>query len=165
MVDTGTVLALDLGGVTGWYTFHSGTGAEHYGYMDFRNTRFSGGGMPFLKFRKFLQSASEMLEVREVYYEEVRRHLGTDAAHAYGGYLSQLTVWAEENGVPYEGVPVQTIKRFATGKGNASKDAVLDAVRGWGYRPHDDNVADAIALGRLQVTGRFPNVPGVNPHE
>jgi hypothetical protein len=41
---------------------------------------------------------------------------------------------------------VSTIKRFATGKGNAGKDAVLTAIRLRGYQPADDNEADAIAL-------------------
>jgi len=47
---------------------------------------------------------------------------------------------------PYAGVPVGTIKRFATGKGNASKDAVLAAMRQRGFQPADDNEADAIAI-------------------
>ena len=46
----------------------------------------------------------------------------------------------------YQGVPVGTIKRFATGKGNADKHAVLAAVTARGFRPADDNEADAIAI-------------------
>ena len=30
-----------------------------------------------------------------------------------------LTAWCEEHELPYQGVPVGTIKRYATGKGNA----------------------------------------------
>jgi Holliday junction resolvasome RuvABC endonuclease subunit len=43
-------------------------------------------------------------------------------------------------------VPVGTIKRFITGKGNADKSAVIDAIRARGYSPSDDNEADAIAI-------------------
>jgi Holliday junction resolvasome RuvABC endonuclease subunit len=43
-------------------------------------------------------------------------------------------------------VPVGTIKRFITGKGNADKQAVIDAVRARGFQPKDDNEADAIAI-------------------
>ena len=64
----------------------------------------------------------------------------------FGGLLATLTAWAETAGVPYQGVPVGTIKRFATGKGNAGKEAVEAAMRERGYRPADDNEADAIAL-------------------
>jgi len=48
--------------------------------------------------------------------------------------------------VPYQGVPVGTIKRFIAGKGNADKAAVIAAVRGRGFQPADDNEADAIAI-------------------
>jgi len=58
--------------------------------------------------------------------------------------MATLTAWAELRGVPYEGVPVGTIKRHATGKGNADKDAMIAAARG--FSPADDNEADAIAL-------------------
>jgi Holliday junction resolvasome RuvABC endonuclease subunit len=43
-------------------------------------------------------------------------------------------------------VPVGTIKRFATGKGNAGKEAVVAAVRSRGFARADENEADAIAL-------------------
>ncbi|MEO0035188.1 MAG: hypothetical protein RLZZ501_1211, partial [Pseudomonadota bacterium] len=79
-------------------------------------------------------------------FEEVRRHLGTDAAHVYGGLMGVLTAWAEVRGVPYQGVTVQHIKKHATGKGNADKAAVIEAMRARGYTPADDNEADALAL-------------------
>lgn len=43
-------------------------------------------------------------------------------------------------------MPVGTIKRHATAKGNAGKDAVIAAVAARGFNPKDDNEADAIAL-------------------
>ncbi len=76
----------------------------------------------------------------------MRRHVGTDAAHAYGGLLAVLTAWCEEHLVAYQGVPVGTIKRFIAGKGNADKAAVIAAVRAKGFSPADDNEADAIAI-------------------
>ena len=71
---------------------------------------------------------------------------GTDAAHIYGGFLAHLSAWCEERGVPYEGVPVGTIKAFVTGRGNANKAAMIAAIEARGFRPVDDNEADAIAL-------------------
>ena len=73
-------------------------------------------------------------------------HAGTDAAHIYGGLMATLTSWAEVRGIPYEGVPVGTIKRHATGKGNAPKEAMIAAARARGFSPADDNEADAIAI-------------------
>jgi Holliday junction resolvasome RuvABC endonuclease subunit len=80
------------------------------------------------------------------YFEEVRSHRGVAASHAYGGFLAHLTAWAEANKIPYRGVPVATIKRHVTGRGNADKDAVIAAVRALGFDPSDDNEADALAL-------------------
>ena len=81
--------------------------------------------------------------IAAICFEEVRRHAGTDAAHVYGGLMATLTAWAELRGVPYQGVPVGTIKRHATGKGNADKEAMIAAVRARGFTPADDNEADA----------------------
>jgi Holliday junction resolvasome RuvABC endonuclease subunit len=60
--------------------------------------------------------------------------------------MATLTSWAELRGIPYEGVPVGTIKRHATGKGNADKEAMIAAARERGFSPADDNEADAIAI-------------------
>ena len=78
-----------------------------------------------------------------VHYEEVRRHLSTDAAHVHGGLLATLTAWCEQRSIAYQGVPVGTIKRFIAGKGNADKAAVIAAIRARGFAPADDNEADA----------------------
>lgn len=101
----------------------------------------------FLRFKRWLDQLDEDAgPIEAIYFEEVRRHAGTDAAHVYGGLLGILTAWCEERLVAYQGVPVGTIKRFATGKGNADKAAVIDAVRQRGFAPADDNEADAIAI-------------------
>ena len=64
----------------------------------------------------------------------------------YGGFLAHLTAWCEKRAVPYQGIPVGTIKRAATGKGNANKEAMVAAMRARGYDPETDNDADALAL-------------------
>ena len=81
-----------------------------------------------------------------IFFEEVHRHLGVDAAHAYGGFLAHVTAWCEHHQIPYEGVPVGTIKRHATGKGNANKEAMVAAMQDCGFSPGDGNEADALAL-------------------
>ena len=69
-----------------------------------------------------------------------------DAAHVYGGLLATLSAWCEHHNLPYQGVPVGTIKRHATGKGNANKDEVIKAMQLLGHSVKDDNEADALAL-------------------
>ena len=141
-----SILALDLGSTTGW-AVRNGRCRILHGTAEFRPTRFEGGGMRYLRFGKWLDQALEVTGgIDAVYFEEVRRHIGTDAAHTYGGFLAALTSWCEAKGIAYQGVSVGTIKRFATGKGNADKAAVIDAMRTRGFAPRDDNEADALAI-------------------
>jgi hypothetical protein len=139
------LFALDLGSFTGWALKRINRPIVS-GTMTFKAGRFEGGGMPFLRFRRWLAEIESAEGPLVVYFEEVRAHAGTIAAHAYGGFLAELTAWCEERGHPYEGVPVGVIKRFATGKGNADKQAVVDAIRARGFSPADHNEADAIAI-------------------
>lgn len=140
------MLALDLGTTTGW-ALRSTDGLITSGTLSLRPGRFDGGGMRYLRFANWLAEIDRLSgPMAAIYFEEVRRHLGTDAAHIYGGFLATVTSWCERKGVAYQGVPVGTIKRHATGKGNAGKQAVLAAVRARGFSPADDNEADAIAL-------------------
>jgi hypothetical protein len=143
---SGNVLALDLGTVTGW-ALRGQNGGITSGTMTFRPSRFEGGGMRYLRFRSWLNEMARISGgLQRIVFEEVRRHAGTDAAHIYGGFLAHLSAWCEERSIPYEGIPVGTIKRFATGKGNADKAAMLAAIRARGFTPTDDNEADAIAI-------------------
>ena len=145
------LFCLDLGTRTGWAT-HDGAGTITSGTEDFTPGRFEAGGMRFLKFKRWLTDVKEALDgVDIVYFEEVRRHAGADAAHAYGGFMAHLTAWCEHHEIPYEGVPVGTIKKFIAGKGNANKQAVINAVCKLGFTPGDDNEADALALLQLII--------------
>jgi hypothetical protein len=140
------ILSLDLGTTIGWAIQLSGYSLQS-GSVSFRPSRYDGGGMRYLRFRRWLDGfAADVGGISAVYFEEVRRHAGTDAAHVFGGFLATLSTWCEQNSVPYQGVPVGTIKHFICGRGNADKLAVIEAVRARGYRPTDDNEADAIAI-------------------
>lgn len=138
------ILALDLGTTAGWALRNAGV--IQHGFISFKGHRYEGGGMRYLRFGRWLSEVAASAEVSAVYFEEVRRHAGVDAAHVYGGLLATLTAWCESRDIPYQGVPVGTIKRHATGKGNASKEQVIAAMRALGHPVADDNEADALAL-------------------
>jgi hypothetical protein len=140
------IVALDLASQTGW-ALRNRDGRILSGTVSFRPSRYDGGGMRYLRFQNWLtQFAAELPEISAIYFEEVRRHLGTDAAHVYGGLLATVTAWCEQRRIPYQGVPVGTIKRHIAGSGAADKQAVIAAVRARGFTPTDDNEADAIAI-------------------
>ena len=140
------ILALDLGTKTGWAMSQRGE-VILTGMINLKGGRFEGGGMRFLRFEQWLNSLD--IKPTVVVFEEVRRHLGTDAAHVYGGLLAILTKWCESNKIPYKGYGVGTIKKFATGKGNALKEHMIAAAQK--HRPEitDDNEADAFWILQL----------------
>lgn len=139
------ILALDLGTTTGWAT--SVESKIHFGKWALKGGRYEGGGMRYLRFRsQLVQILTFLGRIDEVYFEEVRRHLGTDAAHIYGGLLATLTAWCEEQHIAYQGIPVGTIKKHATGKGNANKMQMITAAIDRGWNTNDDNEADALLL-------------------
>ena len=95
--------------------------------------------MRFLRFTNWLtETGPAVRPIAGIWFEEVRRHAGTDAAHVFGGLLATLTTWAELRGIPYSGVPVGTIKKHATGRGNAPKQDIIAAARARGFSPADD---------------------------
>lgn len=66
--------------------------------------------------------------------------------HQLARQVATLTTWCEHQNIAYLGVPVGTIKKHATGKGNAGKTEVIAAMRALGHPVTDDNEADALAL-------------------
>jgi hypothetical protein len=148
------LLALDLGSKTGW-ALHGRNKTITSGTHIFSPNRFEGGGMALLRFTHWLSELKETAgPIDAVFFEEVRGHKGTLAAQIYGGFLAHLVAWAEFGALAYEGVPVATIKKFATGKGNVGKDEVIAAVCRMGHAPQDDNEANAIALLRWALIHR-----------
>ncbi len=140
-----SILALDLGTATGWAwcgktikPMMSGVWRLGSFKNALRETRFE-------SIFNELDMLDNHKSISAIYYEQVRRHLGTDAAHIYGGFGATLTLWCGDR-VELRGVPVGTIKKFWTGSGNANKASMMDEARNRGFKPQDDNEADAIAL-------------------
>lgn len=144
-----TVLALDLGTKTGFAMLSDG--AIVSGTQDFKTSRYESTAMRFVRFNRFLSTLHENGPITQVVYEEVRRHKGVDAAHAYGGFMAHLLTFCEQREIPVEALSVGDIKRHWTGKGNASKDDMIAAAKRYGYDVKDDNEADALAMLHMTV--------------
>lgn len=66
-----------------------------------------------------------------------------------GGVIRWM-IWVM--GTPYTEVAPGTLKKFATGSGNAGKDEMLAAsIRRLGYEGHDNNEADALWLLQMAL--------------
>ena len=139
-----TLLALDLGTATGWALSHHGK--IRSGMISFKDTPFDCKDSKYTRFRRWLDHQKAHFEFEQIIYESVRRHAGTIAAQVYGGFMGTLQVFSDHHQIPYEGVSVGTIKKFATGHGHASKLDVMKAMVHKGHQPKDHNEADALAL-------------------
>lgn len=138
------VLALDLGKILGWATDTPGEITS--GVEDFSPQWSESAGMCMLRFQGWLDRITAMAQVTEIRYELVQGHRGSAPARVWDGFWSHLLSWCEANAIPCSGVPVATIKRHATGKGNANKQAMIDAAIAKGWNPADHNEADALHL-------------------
>ncbi len=140
------ILAIDLGTTTGW-ALAKRDGTVSGGSESFSPKRCGGYGQRWLAFRQWLSELSRSVgEIHAVYYEDVKRHEGVLAAHAYGGFLAHLEAWCAINRIPMHAVGVGEVKKHWTGRGNADKAAMIAEAERRGFKPVDDNHADALAL-------------------
>lgn len=140
------ILAIDIGAQCGW-ALGTRDGAVRAGSESFAPAKHGGQGQRWLAFRQWLTDTGRAAgEVHAVYYEDVKRHEGVLAAHAYGGFLAMLQAWCATNRIPMYAVGVGAIKKHWTGKGNADKEAMVAEAKRRGYTPVDDNHADALAI-------------------
>lgn len=136
------VIGIDPGTNTGWSVRYD-NGVHDSGTWNLKGGRHEGGGMRFLRLRKLLIELLDSVNPEFIAYEEVRAHMGVDAAHIYGGVIAVISEECEKRKVPYVGIPVGTVKKFACGKGNANKDMmVLAAKKKWDLYLGEDE-ADA----------------------
>ena len=140
-----TVLALDPGTITGWAILLL-TGAILSGTWDFRPRRGDGAGVRFLRLRAKLDEIHRLYALGHVVYELPAGHYKSGAADdVIKGLVAHIQSWCEAACVPYEGFAPSEVKKHATGKGNAPKDAVVAAARArWGNEAiRDSNEGDA----------------------
>lgn len=138
------ILALDLGKTPGWAT--NASGGTTSGVEDFSKRWSESAGMCMIRFKTWLDRITTMLQITEIHFELVQGYRSGSAARVWCGFWSHLISWCEENGVPYQGVPVATIKKHATGSGRANKQTMIDAAQAQGWNPQDHNEADALWL-------------------
>ncbi len=147
------ILGIDPGTQCGW-ALREPDGSMISGVWDLSVKRHESAGMRLIRLNKWLRETTDIDQVHLIAYEEVRRHAGTSAAHVYGAITGQIEVFVASRNdtmpsslhIEHVGIPVGTVKKFATGKGNANKTTMIDSanVRWTDMKPiTDDNEADA----------------------
>lgn len=136
------ILALDLATQAGWAT----NVGRQSGVQTFDVKRGESPGMRFLRCRGWLNEIRPLLGGIDVIVYEQAHHRGGAATACCVGLVSTVLTFAAEHGI--ETMPVHTaeLKKWATGKGNAGKPAMIEAARQRGWKPEDDNEADAQLL-------------------
>ena len=146
-------LCLDLATHTGWSVVENGE-IKASGVKDFSKKRGESNGVMFMRFHKWLDDMVLLCGENStcmVVYEQ---------AHFRGGAATEICVglqthtqsWCARRSIECAPVATMKLKKFATGKGNAGKQEMIDAARKIiGRDPLDDNEADAIHIGMWAV--------------
>jgi len=156
--------------------------ARHMGQWDLSAGPYDSGAIRFLRLRHFLSAVRPDL----VFYEDVKfdppginkMNAGAVLARTatssefLGALKATVATWCEEHDVPCSGFKIGTIKKRATGRGNANKEQMIEACNKMfgssfeteGYETTGvDNIADSAfvcLLGLEQYADGLPPVGG-----
>lgn len=155
------VLALDLATHTGWALMEDG----HFesGVQVFDVKRGESPGMRYVRFNRWLQSivfpatenggprVSDQPRVSLIVYEQTvpftAKFGGASAREISSGFSTRVQEFCAIRLIEHATVYPSTLKKWTTGKGNAKKHDMIEAVYArWAVPVEDDNQADAIAL-------------------
>lgn len=160
-----TVLGLDPGMKFGWAVLHAGP-MGFVSVIDSGVERLKKGDSEAHRFVHASRWLAELLGLYNplcVAYELPRRHLGTKAAHIYGGLRGQILVSAGKRDLVTLPIEVGTAKKRATGDGSAGKPAMIEAASPFlDHPPATDDEADALFValcGCDEAAAWRPDVP------
>ena len=136
------ILALDIATKTGWKTRTAS------GVWDLKCNRGESESMRVVRFRAKVKELIELEDIDLVAYERAGG-MFKGAIIVESEMIGALILYCTENNIEMACYSATEIKKFATGKGNAKKEAMIEAAKELGYNPQDDNEADAIHIYRL----------------
>ena len=133
------ILALDIATQTGWADSNG-----NHGTLDLKPYKSDYGHL-FHVFEgwladKLMDLSPDILAIERPFTRIGGHELLLQGLNAHAHKVGYL--WGAER----RETPPKTVKKFATGNGNAKKPDVIAAVEGWGFKPANDHEADAIAL-------------------
>jgi len=151
-------LALDLGTTTGWAVWNDGVVCSGAWLLatprELRQQRKTGGerrgDLRFHRLREHIADAIAAHGIEQLVFEDVL-FLSSQAQSQLWASL-RATVWCFAGQMPVDCVHTGTLKKFATGCGNAQKEAMVAALgvlpAPWNRPVVDDNEADALWILR-----------------
>jgi crossover junction endodeoxyribonuclease RuvC len=150
------LLALDLATKTGWALQENGQ--IESGVEDFAPIRHESAGMRWLKFRRWIDwIAGERWTPELIIFERwVATRTGV-ASEITAGFTTRMVEFCDERKIEYVAISPSELKKWVTGRGNASKHDMLEAVARRWRRVDDDNEADALALLHYAIEVVLPH--------
>lgn len=155
-----SILALDMATSCGWAL--STNGRIESGVETFDVKRHESRGMRWIHFNGWL----DVMTVREgqplvelvIYEKPLGRFATSGAAGEIAlGMATRVDEQCARLGIEHTALPPATLKKWTTGKGNADKAAMLEAVeRRFGRRCDTHDEADAVALVHYALTEIAP---------
>lgn len=108
-------------------------------------------GMRWIRLRGKLNEIHAAVGVDVIVFEASRNLQHGNAVRVAAGLQATIETWCVDNGVEYRGYSPSEVKKFATGKGNAKKDAMMAAAqKRWpNVELVSDDHADALWLLEL----------------
>lgn len=144
------ILGIDSATKTGWAICDGGE-ITASGVKDFTKKRGESNGILYLKFRKWLREMILEHDIDAVCYEQAH-HRGGAATALCVNLAGRIEEVSEDLNKHYESVHSATLKKFATGHGKATKEAMIAAINARRFEAGasslitDDNEADACWL-------------------
>jgi Holliday junction resolvasome RuvABC endonuclease subunit len=134
------ILALDIATHTGWCT------KTAHGVWDLSAKRDESKGIRLIRLKAKVREICELEQIDLVVFERSQgRH--QNAVIIQSELHGVVKLFCHENGIEYMAFSPSQIKKHATGKGNANKEAMIKAcIDKYGIIPIDDNEADSIHL-------------------
>lgn len=137
------ILAIDQASNCGWAISN-----EVYGVWDLTTRKDEDNGMKLIRFRNKLKEICQSEGIEVIVYERVAGQHANAIIHA-AKLVAIIETFCKDNGLNYASFSAAEIKKFATGKGNANKEAMIKAAGNYGYTGTDDNIADALHIWNL----------------
>ena len=129
------ILALDMATITGWATNEPReSGRENFKH-DLRGEKYH-------MFWRFLCEYGVGCDM--IVYEEPAIYRSGAAAQLGYGFLAIIQFFCAKHYIKTDSIHPKTLKKYATGNGNATKADMMEAYRvEFGEEPIDDNESDA----------------------
>lgn len=142
------ILALDIANKTGWKSPNAN------GVWILKSMKDESGGMRLIRFRNKLNEIIKLESINLVAYERVSGR-NTHAVSSCSELVGVMKAVCEEMKIEYLALSATEIKKFATGKGNASKQMMINsACDKLNYQGESDDEADALWIYEL-IKERF----------